>query len=70
MKREKRQRKLIEVVFTEDFATSKAGESAKYEPSLACNLISRGIAELKTEESTQAPKKNETKSKNKKSKEK
>lgn len=54
MKREKRQRKLIEVKFLEDFATKKAGETASYEPSLACNLISRKVAVVAETETPEA----------------
>jgi len=53
MKKESRQRKYISVTFTEDFANKKAGEVCSYEPSLACNLISRKVAALTQE--TQKP---------------
>lgn len=46
----KQGRKYIEVVFSEDFAGKKAGETVKYEPSLAYNLVKRGVVALKSEE--------------------
>ena len=46
MKKDKRQRRLVQITFIEDFATSKAGDMQSCEPSLASNLISRKVAVL------------------------
>lgn len=43
----KQGRKYIEVVYKEAFAGKQPGDVAKYEPSLASNLVSRGIADIK-----------------------
>ena len=48
----KKGRKYIEVVFKEAFAGKQPGESAQYEPSLASNLVNRGIAVIADKQTT------------------
>lgn len=50
MKKEKRQRKRIELVFTQDYAGKKEGESGVYDPSLGHHILKAGVAVKKGED--------------------